>query len=399
MICYLDNSATRGQNYVDSYIINAMSRAMDEYWENPSSQYSTAQTVKEVIDECRHNVAKFIGAKSNEIYFTSGGSESNNMVLQGFVKQCKKDGVKPIIFTSNIEHKSIIECMKSFKDPKIIHKIIPVDDKGFLDLAELERQLKWLNKVYNSRMVSCRFLVSCQLANNEIGTIQDVREISNIAHRYNAIFHTDAVQAFGHIHIDVEELGIDLMSASGHKVSSVLKGIGFLYKREGIEIQPLIYGSQENGLRGGTENTFGIIGLDKAIQYCDVSLNTFEASSEIRDKLIEKLVEKFDCKLNGSLYYRLPNNINITFPQNITGESLLYTLDMVNVFISVGSACNSKSIKPSHVLKAIGLTDEEAMRTIRVSLPDVDDYELEEYNELLDKFIRELEIAIKLVES
>ena len=184
-----------------------------------------------------------------------------------------------------------------------------------------------------------------------------------------------------------------MMSCSGHKISPALRGVGFLYKRNGVGIQPIIYGAQENGLRGGTENTYGIIGLSKALEYCDVSVQTMEAISRKRDYFIDYLEHKFGCTLNGHDISRLPNNVNVTFHQNITGESLLYMLDMSGIRISVGSACNSKSIEPSYVLKSIYLSDEEAMRTVRFTLPDDITYEE------IDKVIDEIDKCIKIIET
>jgi cysteine desulfurase len=259
-----------------------------------------------------------------------------------------------------------------------------IDECGRVNLKYLENSIK--------RYKGESILVSIHMANNEIGTIQDIRSISRLVHAYNGILHVDATQAFGHIPIDVNDLGIDMMSASGHKLSPVLRGIGFLYKKNGININPIIYGTQENGLRGGTENTYGIIGLNKAVEYCDVGAKNRSMMS-VRDYFIGSLELKFGCKLNGHSTYRLPNNINVTFPQNITGENLLYMLDMSGIKISTGSACNSNSIEPSHVLEAIGLSDDEAMRTIRISLP----YDIT-YDDV-DKIISEIDKAIKIIES
>ena len=237
-------------------------------------------------------------------------------------------------------------------------------------------------------------LVSIGMANNEIGTIQDIKTISDMVHKYGGILHVDATQAFGHIPINVNELGIDMMSVSGHKISPVLKGVGFLYKRNCVEIQPLIYGSQENGMRGGTENTFGIVGFSKAIEYCDVRPMSVLDMCVKRDYFINSLKSKFDnLKLNGHSTDRLPNNINITLSNNVTGEALLYALDIDGINIGTGSACNSSTIEPSHVLKAIGLTDEEAMRTIRISLPDEITYD--EINYVVEQFDK----AVRIIES
>lgn len=380
---YLDSAAT-AKNEVDNIIINTMTDAMKEYWMNPSSLYAT--DVKKEIDKCRANIAKFIGAKQSEIYFTSGASESNNMAIKGW-NECHKDN---FIITTSMEHKSIIESIDSIWQIKQNAGSIYCsnDEYGMVDLNDLEDCICIGNIGYPSPI-----LVSICMANNEIGTCQHVSMISELVHKYNGVLHVDATQALGHIPINVEELGIDMMSCSGHKISPVLRGIGFLYKKNGIKIKPLICGTQECELRGGTENTYGIIGLSKAIDYCDVSPKAVEEMISKRDYFIHLLRLKFGCKLNGHESFRLPNNINVTFPQHITGEALLYMLEMSNIYISTGSACNSSSIKPSHVLKAIGLTDEEAMRTVRFSLPDNITYKE------IDKVINEIDKAIKIIET
>jgi cysteine desulfurase len=234
--------------------------------------------------------------------------------------------------------------------------------------------------------------VSIQFANNEVGVIQPIKQIAEMSHKYGAVFHTDATQAFAHIPINVEELGVDMISASGHKISPVLRGIGFLYKKNSININPLIYGAQEQGLRGGTENTYGIIGLNKAMELCDVSHDKTVELCEKRDYFIGLLESEFGCKLNGHSKYRLPNNINVSFPQNVTGEALLHMLDVSDIKISVGSACNSQSIEPSYVLKAMDLSNFDAMRSVRFTLPnDIT------YNDI-DFVIREINKCIKIIE-
>ena len=380
---YLDNAATASYNEVDDIIIDTMVKAMKRYWQNPSSLY--ASDVKEEIDKCRANIAKFIGAKPEEIIFTSGASESNNMAIRGYVDYMWKIHEKTIIIiTTPIEHKSILRAVESPCLSAFAY-YCDVDKYGMVDLNSLEELMQYRK--------NDSILVSVCMANNEIGVIQNIKKISELVHKYNGVLHVDATQALGHIPVNVETLGIDMLSCSGHKISPVLKGIGFLYKRNGIDIQPLIYGTQENGLRGGTTNTFGIIGLSKAIEYCDVNWWKIEELVNKRDYFINQLETKFGCKLNGHNEYRLPNNINVTFSQNITGESILYMLEISGIQISTGSACNSKSIQPSHVLKAIGLTDEEAIRTVRFTLPDDITYEQ------IDKVINEIDKAIKIIES
>lgn len=380
---YMDAAATASYNEVDDIIINTMVKAMKQYWQNPSSLY--ASDVKEEIDKCRANISKFIGAKSEEIYFTSGASESNNMAIRGYADyMCVNHEKTVIIITTPIEHKSILKaienpCLDAFA------YYCDVDKYGMVDLNSLE-------ELMNDRK-NDSILVSICMANNEIGVIQNIKRISSLVHKYGGILHTDCTQAFGHIPINVKESGIDMMSVSGHKISPVLRGIGFLYKRNDIDIQPLIYGVQENGLRAGTENTYGIIGLGKAIEYCDVSFGTMEELISKRNYFIYQLETKFDCKLNGHNEYRLPNNINVTFPQNITGEALLYTLDLSGIQVSTGSACNSHTNVPSHVLKEIGLTNEEILKTIRFSLTADITYED------IDKVIEEIDKSIKIITS
>lgn len=383
---YLDAASTAGyRKYsgIDDIIIDTIIDAMKRHWQNPSSLY--ASTVREEINKSRANIAKFIGAKSEEIYFTSGASESNNWAIRGWVDEIRLNTYKMAsVITTRIEHKSLRELFDKGNLDAVV-RYCDIDEFGFVDCESLEKLLT----TYKNYAV----LVSIGFGNNELGTIQPIKEIADLVHKYGGILHVDATQAVGHIPINVEGLGIDLMSVSGHKISPVLKGVGFLYKRNGINIQPLIYGNQESGLRGGTENTFGIIGLSKAIGYCDVSQAAVDEMCNKRNYFINLLENKFDCELNGDSYYRLPNNINVTFPQNITGEALLYTLDLSGIQISTGSACNSHSIEPSYVLNEIGLSDEVAMRTIRISLSD--DIEYED----IDWIVEEINKAIKLIET
>lgn len=379
---YMDAAATAKYSNIDDIIVDTMTAAMRDSWMNPSSLY--ASSVKDKINKCRANIAEFIGAKAGEIYFTNSASESNNWCVRGWADEWLAKDCKVVnIITTQIEHKSILEAIRNPSLCAII-RYCDVDKFGLIDYKSLENLL-W---ICDSEPI----LVSVGMANNEIGTVQNVKEIADLVHKYNGVLHVDATQALGHIPIDVEELGIDMMSCSGHKISPVLRGIGFLYKRNGIDIQPLIYGSQEFGLRGGTENTYGIIGLSKALEYCNFS---YEVMSEMRDKrdyFISQLESKFGCKLNGHKKCRLLNNINVTFPQNITGEALLYMLDIGGVKSSTSSACNSKEITPSYVLRAIGLTDDDAMRSIRFTLPD--DITYDEINTVID----EIEKAIKIIE-
>ena len=382
MSIYLDSSATAGYKEIDNIIINVMTNAMKQFWQNPSSLYAT--DVKKEIDKCRANMAEFIGAKSNEIIFTSSASESNNAAIRGWDDEIWLNTYKtPNIITTQIEHKSILKLLDEGNLGAVVG-YCDVDEFGFVNYESLENMLI----IRKGEPI----LVSVGFANSEIGTIQDIKRISGLVHKYGGVLHVDATQAFSKIPIDVNDLGIDMMSVSGHKISPVLKGVGFLYKKECVNIQPLIYGAQENGIRGGTENTFGIIGLSEALKYCDVSQKKIDETGKKRNYFLELLENKFDCELNGDSYCRLPNNINVTFPQNITGEALLYVLDTSGVQISTGSACNSKEIQPSYVLKAIGLSDEDAMKTIRITFSDDITYEE------IHKVIEEIDKAIKVIE-
>ena len=311
-----------------------------------------------------------------KIYFTSGACESNNWVIRGFDDANINN--KSAIITTPIEHKSILEAINNPALQSDIH-ICKVDHYGFVDIDCLKNLLD-LNK-------DKRILVSVIMANNEIGTIQDIKKIADLVHSYNGILHTDATQAFGHIPIDVKELGIDLLSASAQKLGG-LKGTGFLYNNNAQKLRPLIYGAQENGYRGGTENVIGIIALGEAIKHIDYNKQLEIAN--LRDIFIKELL-RLGCNLNGSWAIRLPNNINVRFKQNITGEAIVYGLDTSDIYISTGSACNSKEIEASYVLKAIGLSDESAYKSIRITLPD------DITRDKIDKAIQEIKKLIQLL--
>lgn len=361
---YLDAAATSKPK---SEVVEAMMPyLLGNKWHNPSSLYSSGVKTKDDIENARKIVADYIAADTDEIYFTSGGSESNCWVLKGFAENiiCETDYI-PVIITTPIEHKSIISCVNSSAmDRQAYCEYVDVDESGYIDLDHLEKLLN----TYLKNPCFYKMLVSVQFANNEIGTIQPMKEISDMVHHYGALLHTDAVQAFGQVPIDVNKLGIDMMSVSGHKIGAP-KGTGFLYKKNDVEIAPLIFGSQERGLRGGTENIPYIIGMAKAVEL--LQGNEFKKMhlANHRDYLIE-LLEGIGCKLLGSKEHRLPNNINVMLPEGVGGEETMLMLDMSGIMCSTGSACNSRMVEPSHVLKAIKLSDEEAARCIRLTLPD-----------------------------
>lgn len=384
MDIYLDEAATTKPS---PEVISAMMPYLSEKWHNPSSLYSWASDVSKDVSKARKTVADFINAEEDEVFFTSGGSESNCWAIQGFVTHRSAIEELPCIITTNIEHHSIMECTAMMNMLLCLVWYVGVDEYGNVDIEELEEALKCMTKETKPSNV----LVSIGMANNEIGTIQDIKKLSEIIHSYGAIFHTDAVQAFGHIPIDVEDMGIDILSASGHKIGAP-KGIGILYKRNGTEINPLIYGSQMDGMRGGTENVPYIIGMAKAVELIEryAKPDMCQRIAYTRDYFIDKL-ENIGCKLNGSRENRLPNNINVTLPHGLNGESMLYCMDLCDVYISTGSACNSKSIEPSPVLSAIGLGD-DAYNSIRITFPV--GITKEEIDEVVSEMDRQIKILV-----
>lgn len=381
---YLDTAATAKP--LPEVIDAMMPYLAGEKWYNPSSLYSPAAQVKKDVENARKIAADFINASSEEIFFTSGGSESNCMAIKGFADRCRLEGFMPIVMTTELEHKSVNELL--LHNPSFTLNLYVFNDRdGIVDIELMSRQLNRLS--LTEGIEKTRLLVSIQFANNEIGTIQDIKKIAELVHDHGGLLHVDAVQAFGQIPIDVKELGIDMMSVSGHKIGTP-KGIGFLYKKKNVDICPLIYGNQMNNMRGGTENVPYIIGMAKAIELSKNNIKYHSRLELIRDYFIDKL-EEIGCKLNGPRTNRLPNNISVILPESINGESMLYMLDMCGIYVATGSACNSQSIEPSHVLKSISLSDEEAARTIRVTIPhDIS-------KEKINKVVCEIEKQIKLL--
>lgn len=377
---YLDNAATTRPK---QEVIDAMMPYFEDKWWNPSSLYGESVNVKNDLDKARKTVANSINAKPNEIYFTSCGSESNCWAIQGFVKNVVKKGRTPVIITSKIEHKSIMSCVDDMELLGATVIRVPVDMCGFIDVQYLDSCLHTLK----NRDV----LVSIQYANNECGTIQDIERISKIVDGYGAVFHVDAVQAFGQVDIDVNKLGIDMMSVSGHKLYTP-KGVGFLYKRDDIDVAPLIYGSQMDGMRGGTENVPYIMGFAKAVEIarCNFDKHCIFSITDVRNYFIREL-EDIGCQLVGPRKYRLPNNVCIMFPKGYGGEELLYMFDMSGIKVSTGSACNSHSKEPSYVMKALGLTDEEANRVVRFTISS--DISFSDIN----KIVKEIERCMKIM--
>ena len=369
---YLDSASTTKPK---EEVIQAMLPYLTEKWYNPSSKYNSSINVKKDIENVRHTIANYVDCNEDEIYFTSGGSEGNNMILQGFVNWCIKNQFKPVVITTCIEHKSILSCSDYLQSRYCDIKILDVNSNGLVLIKQLENILKFYGNNANRKI-----LVSIQWVNNEIGTIQDMKLISRIVHQYsNAYLHTDAVQAFGKIMTMVNCTPIDAMTVSGHKIGCP-KGIGFVYKSNDLPINPLIYGTQENGLRGGTENVAGIIGLGTAVKLIKSGTTPFiNADYQMinKYKYFESELKKIGCvsnnrcidemRVENAISKQLPTILNVRLPYPITGESMIYLLDMDNIHISAGSACNSLVEKPSYVLEAIGLLDEEISRSIRIS--------------------------------
>ena len=350
---YFDNAATTP---VRPEVLETIQPYFREYYGNASSLYGIAKESKRALENARGQVASAIGAKPEEIYFTAGGSESDNMALRGIAEAYAKKGSH--IITTKIEHHAILHTAEYLEKHGAKVTYLPVDEFGKISLEELE------NSICPETV-----LISVMFANNEIGTIEPVAEIGRIARKHGVLFHTDAVQAVGHVPINVEEMNIDLLSMSGHKLGAP-KGVGAIYIRKGVNIEPLIFGgAQEKRKRAGTENIAGIVGLGRAAELAVAEMEeTTKKLIRLRDKLIRGILENIPySRLNGHPSDRLPGNCNISFSY-IEGESLLLLLDSLGIAASSGSACTSGSLDPSHVLMAIGLPHETAHGSLRMTL-------------------------------
>lgn len=354
-LIYLDNAAT---TKTAPEVIEAMLPYFTEHYGNPSSVYSFASANKDVITNQREIIAGAIGANTNEIYFTAGGSESDNWALIATAEAYASKGKH--IITSKIEHHAILHTCEYLEKRGFEVTYLDVDENGIVDLSQLRKAIR-----------EDTILISIMYANNEIGSIQPIQEIGAIANEHGILFHTDAVQAFGQLPIDVDACHIDMLSASAHKLNGP-KGIGFLYIRKGVKIRSFIHGgAQERRRRAGTENVPGIVGFGKAVERAVISMEERTAKEiELRNYLIQRIENEIPyCKLNGDRERRLPNNVNFSF-QFIEGESLLIMLDMKGICASSGSACTSGSLDPSHVLLAIGLPHEIAHGSLRMTLSE-----------------------------
>lgn len=384
-LIYLDNAATTA---LHPEVFQRMQPYFTELYGNPSSIYSFSAKAKKAIDEARSEVATFIGAKENEIYFTGGGSESDNWALKAAAFAYRNKGNH--IITSKIEHHAVLHTCEYLEKLGFEVSYIDVDEEGVIKLEELKAAIR-----------PTTILISVMFANNEIGTIQPIREIGEIAKEHKILFHTDAVQAYGHIPINVSELNVDMLSASGHKINGP-KGVGIMYLRNGVRLGSFIHGgAQERNRRAGTLNTPGIVGFGAATKLAKETLEErAEYEKNLRDYLMERVMKEIPyVKLNGHPTLRLSNNANFSF-RFVEGESLLIMLDQKGICASSGSACTSGSLDPSHVLLAIGLPHEIAHGSLRITLSkDTTKEEIDFVVDELKKIIERLRSMSPLYED
>ncbi len=375
---YLDNAAT---TRTAKEAVDAMLPFFSESYGNASSIYKLGADSKRAVNEAREIIARSIGASPQEIYFTAGGSEADNWALIAAAEACETKGKH--IITSKIEHHAVLHTCDYLEKRGFSVTYLDVDENGLVRPDELEAAIR-----------HDTILISIMFANNEIGTLQPIKEIGEIARRRGILFHTDAVQAYGHVPVSLSEYPVDMLSASGHKIGGP-KGIGFLYIRQGVKIRSFIHGGQqERGRRAGTETVPGIVGFGAAAgKAMDTLSERVEKETGMRDYLIRRITQEIPyCRLNGDRVKRLPNNVNVSF-QFIEGESLLIMLDMKGICASSGSACTSGSLDPSHVLLAIGLPHEIAHGSVRLTLSEENtteelDYVVETIKEITDKLRR-----------
>ena len=362
---YFDNSAT---TRIKTEVLYDMMPFLTTEYGNASSLYSIGRNAKKAIEKARKQVAELLNCKPDEILFTSGGSESDNLALKGFAYANIQKGNH--IITSKIEHRAILETCQNLKKQGFEISYIDVNEDGIIKLEELQKAIK-----------PTTILISIMSANNEIGTIQPIENIAQIAHLHNIAFHTDAVQAIGNMNIDVTRMKIDMLSLSGHKIGAP-KGIGALYVKEGIQLEKIINGGhQEKDKRAGTENVAGIVGLGKACEIANKNMNThINNLTKLRDYYINRLQKEMPDKIriNGTMENRLPGNANISF-EGITGSELIFKLDEKGICVSGGSACSSGKINPSHVLKAINVPEKYLNSAIRTTFGDNNTFEQIDY--------------------
>lgn len=370
---YMDNAAT---TRITDSVFEAMLPYLKENYGNPSAIYSLGQRSRAAIENSRIKIAEILGVKASEIYFTSSGSESDNWALKGSLLPNQENH----LISSKIEHPAVLNSLKKIERWGGQASLVSVDAEGFVDLKEIENSIK-----DSTRLISIMF------ANNEIGTIEPLAEISKIAREKNILFHTDAVQAIGNIKFKIKDIGVDMLSLSGHKLGAP-KGVGVLYLREGIDLDNFLDGGeQERGRRASTENLASIVGLARAMEDAYNNIEDYSSyTRDLRDYTIEKLLNVDGIILNGPRENRLPGNINITL-KNTKPQTMVQYLDMFDICVSSGSACAAGSINPSHVLKAIGRSEEDSLSMLRLSLNHENtkeecDYVVEKINQGMKKF-------------
>lgn len=370
---YMDNAAT---TRITDSVFEAMFPYLKENYGNPSAIYSLGQRSRAAIENSRIKIAEILGVKASEVYFTSSGSESDNWALKGSLLPNQENH----LISSKIEHPAVLNSLKKIENWGGQASLVSVDEEGFVDLKEIENSIK-----DSTRLISIMF------ANNEIGTIEPLAEISKIAREKNILFHTDAVQAIGNIKFKIKDIGVDMLSLSGHKLGAP-KGVGVLYLREGIDLDNFLDGGeQERGRRASTENLASIVGLARAMEDAYNNIEDYSSyTRDLRDYTIEKLLNLDGIILNGPRENRLPGNINITL-KNTKPQTMVQYLDMFDICVSSGSACAAGSINPSHVLRAIGRSEEDSLSMLRLSLNHENtkeecDYVVEKINQGMKKF-------------
>lgn len=370
---YMDNAAT---TRITDSVFEAMLPYLKENYGNPSAIYSLGQRSRAAIENSRIKIAELLGVKASEIYFTSSGSESDNWALKGSLLPNQENH----LISSRIEHPAVLNSLKKIESWGGQASLVSVDAEGFVDLREIENSIK-----DSTRLISIMFV------NNEIGTIEPLADIAKIAREKNILFHTDAVQAIGNIKFKIKDIGVDMLSLSGHKLGAP-KGVGVLYLREGIDLDNFLDGGeQERGRRASTENLASIVGLARAMEDAYNNIEDYSSyTRDLRDYTIEKLLNIDGIILNGPRENRLPGNINITL-KNTKPQTMVQYLDMFDICVSSGSACAAGSINPSHVLRAIGRSEEDSLSMLRLSLNHENtkeecDYVVEKINQGMKKF-------------
>ncbi|MBR0370906.1 cysteine desulfurase NifS [Methanobrevibacter sp.] len=373
---YLDNSAT---TKISDEVLEEMLPYLKDEFGNPSTLYSIGRESKKALEEARQRIADSINAKKDEIIFTSGGSESDNLAIKGIAFKLRKKGKH--IITSEIEHPAVKESLYFLESLDFKVTYLPVYENGIIKIEDLKEAI-----------TPETILITIMHGNNEIGTLQPIEEIGKIAHENGILFHTDAVQTFGKVKIDVEKQNIDLLSVSSHKINGP-KGVGAIYIKKGVRLIPIIHGGgQERGIRAGTENVAGIVGFGKAAEIATSKLDEHaEKLSKIRDEIVEKVLNTIpESYLNGDVNERLPNIANIRF-KAIEGESLILLLDAKGYQASTGSACSSNKLEASPVLTALGLDPVDVHGSLRISLaPESDEFDVDEFVDVLSEAVQRL---------